>query len=144
MSDDYKLQRASRHDLDGILNVLSQLSEVEKVHELRAIFAAIINDSKYILLVVKHNKEIVGTGMLTTRLNLSHGGKRVGYLENIVVDEAHRGHHLGALITEFLKEEAMKLNCYKVILDCAQSNTFFYNKYGFELTDEANMRFDIT
>jgi len=143
MTDDYKILRAGVHDLDGVLDVLSQLSHTEKTHELRSIYAAIINDPKYVLLIVKHDKKIVGTAMLVSRYNLSHGGKRVGYLENVVVDKEHRGNKLGEKLVEHLLEEAPKLNCYKVILDCSQDNVFFYNKYGFELSDEANMRFDI-
>lgn len=67
----------------------------------------------------------------------------VGHIEDIVSLKEYRGNnfgkwylsvfdHLNARIIEQLKHIADAVGCYKVILDCSDSNVPFYEKCGFE------------
>ena len=98
---------------------------------------------KYYLLVYEIDGQIIGEVMLLIRLNLSHGGKSVGYIENLVVDKAYRGKGVGRKLMETASEKAKLSQCYKLILDCSDHNVPIYEKLGFSLTDEKNMRIDI-
>ena len=61
-------------------------------------------------------EQIVGTGTITYEQKISHGGKSVGHIEDIVVDEKNRGHEIATEIIKKLTECAKEHNCYKVIL----------------------------
>ena len=57
----------------------------------------------------------------------------LGHIEDIVVDTKYRGMGLGKKIITHLTERAKELECYKIILDCAEKNTEFYQKCGFSI-----------
>lgn len=144
MEEGYHIRNACAEDLRGILKVLNQLSPTSggDPHLLLDILQEIVGDYRYCLSVVNLGDDIVGSGMLTTRCNLSHKGRSVGYLENIVVDKKHRKKGIGEAIVEHLKSAAKSLDCYKVILDCAPGTFHFYRKLDFRTIDEKNMRWD--
>ena len=72
----------------------------------------------------------------------SRGLGHVGHIEDVVVDEAYRGSSLGrALIDRLVRYATVDKNCYKVILDCHENNTRFYEKCGFHRA-EVCMRID--
>ena len=53
-----------------------------------------------------------------------------GHIEDVVVDAAARGRRLGARLIEAAADAAKAAGCYKVILDCSESNVAFYEKCG--------------
>lgn len=58
-----------------------------------------------------------------------------GYLEDLFVDESHRGSGLGKRLVQTVIEEAKKLGCYKLIGTSRNSRAEvheFYKKLGFE------------
>ena len=60
-----------------------------------------------------------------------HNMSYVGHIEDVVVNPRYRGINLGKrLITEAVNY-CKEADCYKVILDCTDSNMEFYNKCGF-------------
>ncbi len=145
MNENYfKIRKAGVDDLSSILDVLSQLSPTDGYRKtLKDILEEIINDYKYVLLVATVDKKVVATGMLVVRLNLSHGGKNVAYIENIVVDKEHRRKGIGEAIVAKLISNSRKLDCYKIVLDCSVDAFHFYRKCGFAKTDENNMRMNL-
>ncbi len=46
------------------------------------------------------------------------------------MDAAARGRRLGARLIEAAADAAKAAGCYKVILDCSESNVAFYEKCG--------------
>jgi 3-polyprenyl-4-hydroxybenzoate decarboxylase len=61
-----------------------------------------------------------------------HGCGRVGHIEDVVVQSGYRGTSLGIRVIEALHGVAKRRGCYKVILDCAESNMPFYNKLNYK------------
>ena len=55
----------------------------------------------------------------------------VGHLEEIVVAEKYRNIRLGLRMVQLLKQLALDLGCYKVILDCDEDVVGFYEKCSF-------------
>jgi glucosamine-phosphate N-acetyltransferase len=74
---------------------------------------------------------IVGTGTIIYEPKILHGGKYVGHIEDIVVDEPHRGHEIASEIIKKLVESAKTHNCYKVILNCSEFMEKYYERRGF-------------
>ena len=44
---------------------------------------------------------------------------------------------------KYLAEVGAQANCYKIILNCSEGNSEFYQKCGFRKTGELEMRLDI-
>ena len=76
-------------------------------------------------------QRIVGSGTIIYEPKIIHGGKSVGHIEDIVVDEHNRGHQIAKEIIKKLTESAKAHNCYKVILDCSDDIEKYYERLGF-------------
>ncbi|OMJ90513.1 hypothetical protein SteCoe_7102 [Stentor coeruleus] len=74
---------------------------------------------------------VVGNGMLVTKPDIKRNGKKLGFIEDIVVRKRLQGKGLGKKIIDTLLSIAREQRCYKVILDCGDNNEGFYNKCGF-------------
>jgi GNAT superfamily N-acetyltransferase len=76
--------------------------------------------------------KLIGYGSFVQEIKI-RGGK-VAHIEDIVVDKSKRGLGLGKEIIENLKQKALEIGCYKVILSCKEENIEFYDKCNFEQT----------
>ena len=74
--------------------------------------------------------KIVGSGTIIYEPKIIHGGKSVGHIEDIIVDQNYRHKGIANHILNMLVELA-KNKCYKVILDCKEDLLDFYSKNGF-------------
>ena len=72
----------------------------------------------------------MAAGTLIVEHKFIRGCSRVGHIEDIVVLSEARGQGLGLRVVSALMEEALRLKCYKVILDCDEKNVGFYEKLG--------------
>ncbi len=98
-----------------------------------------LNQDYYIVVIEDvNNKRIVGSGTCMVEKKFIRHCGLVGHIEDIVVDESQRGKRFGLKIIEQLKHLALHTGCYKIILDCAEHNTTFYEKCGLK-TKEIQM-----
>jgi glucosamine-phosphate N-acetyltransferase len=81
------------------------------------------------IIVCHIDNKIIATGTILYETKIIHGGKKVGHIEDIIVDQAYRGKGIASQILKRLIEEAK--DCYKVILDCNKDNIKFYENNGF-------------
>ena len=86
---------------------------------------------KIVVIEDLNEKRVIGTGSLVIERKFTRELGICGHIEDIVVSEAYRGKNLGRRLIEVLKALAQANQCYKVILDCAQTNIEFYKKCGF-------------
>ncbi len=143
-----KVRLASEADLPRVVELLAQLSPDDPDREDTSsplpygyhLMFREMGQGRQQLLVAELRKKIVGTLVLIIVPNLSHKGTPFAIIENVVVDQRHRGKGIGeALITRAIKE-ARGAGCYKVSLT---SNKFrkeahrFYERLGFGRTHEA-------
>lgn len=75
--------------------------------------------------------EVVACGTLLLEHKFIHKLGQVGHIEDIACREGQQGKGYGKVIILALKALAQQLSCYKVILDCSESNAGFYEKCGF-------------
>lgn len=113
------------------ISLLSQLTTVEdmSVEKFEESICKISQMGDIVVCV--DDKRIVGTGTITYEQKISHGGKSVGHIEDIVVDEKNRGHEIATEIIKKLTECAKEHNCYKVILNCSEYMDKYYERRGF-------------
>jgi glucosamine-phosphate N-acetyltransferase len=98
-----------------------------RFHELR-------DATNYCTVVVEDTKQkrIAATATVILLNKFVHSAGRVGLIEDVVVHEDYRGKALGKVVIEQLKQIAVRLQCYKVILDCSEGNAPFYERCGFK------------
>lgn len=75
--------------------------------------------------------KIMAAGTLILERKFIRNCGTCGHIEDIVVDSSQRGKQLGKFLLKFIKELAVELGCYKVILDCEEEKVTFYEKCGF-------------
>lgn len=64
---------------------------------------------------------LVASGTLLVERKHINGGSAAGHLEDIVVAEEMRGKKLGVKLVTGLRDLAVSLGCYKVVLDCKEA-----------------------
>lgn len=89
-------------------------------------------DAPYRIVVIEDMKSgrIVGTATLFKEIKFIRGCAACGHVEDVVVDSGYRGKQLGKRLLERLRQEAVEMGCYKIILDCSEDNQPFYEKCG--------------
>jgi glucosamine-phosphate N-acetyltransferase len=115
------------------LLLLEQLTIVEKEKINFEQFKNFIENlsNNHIIIVIEDNNKIIATGTLLIENKVIHNMGSVGHIEDIIVHNNYRSHGLGKKIINELVNISVKSNCYKIILDCSESNSKFYEKFGF-------------
>eukprot|EP00930_Biecheleria_cincta_P043575 TRINITY_DN29907_c0_g1_i1.p1 TRINITY_DN29907_c0_g1~~TRINITY_DN29907_c0_g1_i1.p1 ORF type:complete len:193 (-),score=38.46 TRINITY_DN29907_c0_g1_i1:17-538(-) len=148
LCDGYVIRELCRDDYcKGLAALLSQLTSVGDLTESRfqEVFDFRARQARtYRSLVVEHceSKQLAATATLIVEAKFVHGGSSVGHVEDVVVDSNHQRRGLARCLLARLAEEAERLGCYKVILDCKDENMALYEKCGYRPM-ERQMRLDI-
>ncbi|WOL19479.1 hypothetical protein Cni_G28277 [Canna indica] len=125
----------------GFVELLSQLSPSSTPlsdADFRTRFAELAALGEDHVIVVAENPrtgKIVATGSVFVERKFLRGAGKVGHIEDVVVDAAARGYHLGQRVVRYLTDHAKAVGCYKVILDCTSDLRSFYGKCGFKEKD---------
>jgi glucosamine-phosphate N-acetyltransferase len=125
-SSDYSINYFKLLEQLTIVNVSSITSNSFRT------FVESLSNSHQIIVVENDDKQIVASGTIFIESKIIHGLGKVGHIEDIVVDKRIRGSGVGKALLLHLSNIAKTENCYKVILNCKQSNCAFYEKCGFE------------
>jgi len=116
---------------DDYINLLKHLTDAPDMP--LATFVNNIHDihqrGKIIVCII--DNKIIGTGTIIYETKLIHGGKKVGHIEDLVVNPEHRSQGIASQILKRLVEDSIKNDCYKVILDCNYNMIDFYERNGF-------------
>lgn len=86
------------------------------------------------LFVATVDRGVVGTVTLVVVPNLTHGGRSWAQVENMVVDERHRGTGAGRALLDACRSVASEAGCYKLQLQSANQRDGahrFYESCGF-------------
>ena len=115
------------------LLLLEQLTIVEKEKINYQQFKNFVENlsKNHIIIVIEDNNKIIATGTLLIEHKFIHNMGSVGHIEDVVIHNNYRKHGLGKKIVDELVNICIKSNCYKIILDCSETNSKFYEKSGF-------------
>lgn len=125
------------------LDLLSQLTEVNKdkiTYEMFSNFVKKLNNSHKIIVIIHENK-IIASSTIIIENKIIHGISKVGHIEDVVIDTNVRGLGLGKKIIEYVTNLAKESGCYKVILNCKDSNVGFYEKCGYEKKENEMVKY---
>jgi len=117
----------------GFMKILKQLTVVGDVceKEFKKQYNCIQNRKGQTTVVVENKEtgDLIGTATL---LVLEHSTRRVGHIEDVVVDSKIRGKGLGTLVVTSVLNLAAREDCMACILNCSEENSKFYMKCGFK------------
>jgi glucosamine-phosphate N-acetyltransferase len=95
-----------------------------------------------IYVAVEDDGNVVGAATLFVENKFLHGGSKAGHVEDVATHKDHQGKGIGSLLQKHLIEEAKRLGCYKIMLDCKNNLIPFYNKFGYQVSDN-HMRLNL-
>ena len=128
---------ACASDLPSLLS-LFDVSEVSAVAQPREHAESIWRETLLLqgvrVFVSDDRDRIAATCMLVTAPNLLRGGKRHGFLENVVTHPELRGHGHGKAVVLAALEHAWATDCYHVLMQSGRADPrvhAFYEKLGF-------------
>jgi len=91
----------------------------------------LFNNDNVKTLVAEYNGKIIGSGKIFMEIKVHNNLKKVGHIEDFIIDEKFRNNGIGSLILRKLIEIGRSNDCYKTILDCSEDISKFYEKTGF-------------
>lgn len=127
--------------MEDVINLLDQgLSQyrppVDGLDQIWELFSTQDNMRSVVAIL---DDEVVGYGSMLIETKIRGG--RAGHIEDIVARADLRGQGIGKAIVDELSRTAEEAGCYKVILQCRESNVDFYRKRGYEISGQAMQRF---
>jgi glucosamine-phosphate N-acetyltransferase len=66
---------------------------------------------------------------------LSYNCGTAAHLEDVVVDESHRGQGIGEGLVQEAIDTARRHGCYKLMLTCYEKTIPYYERFGFQRHD---------
>jgi glucosamine-phosphate N-acetyltransferase len=126
---------------NGFLEALTSLSEVslspeEAIPYFEERLAAGVRTY-----VACAGEAVLGTASLLLERKFLHRGGLVGHIEDVAVHSDLQRQGVGTMLVRHVTEEACRLGCYKVILNCFEDRVGFYARLGYRLHD-CGMRLD--
>ena len=108
----------------------------------KKIFNKIKKSGNIRIFVAINANEIIGSITTIIEQKFIHNGGKVCHIEDVVTRKEFEKKGIGSVLVEKAIEVAIQESCYKVILNCNEFNTKFYEKFGFYKHD-IGMRYDI-
>ena len=143
------IREIEENDFDnGFFETLSNLSTVGgiKTNEVlkKEIIKEIITNKDYVIIISEDTKsrEVIGTATLFIEQKFIHNGGKVGHIEDVATRKGYEGRGIGREIINKIITIARDRGCYKIILDCDEKVSKFYEKIGFK-KKAIMLRFDL-
>jgi glucosamine-phosphate N-acetyltransferase len=94
------------------------------------------------IFVAIEDSDIVGSITAIIEQKFVHNGGKICHIEDVVTRKGFEKLGIGSVLVEKVLELAIQENCYKVILNCSEYNSKFYEKFGF-FKHDVGMRYNI-
>ena len=145
----FEVREIKLEDLkNGYFSTLKNLSEMgsieESMEKAEQIFNNITENPLHRIFVAidKETSEVIGATTLLVEQKFIHSGGKAGHIEDVVTRKGFEGLGIGSTLINHALHFAKTAGCYKVILDCSDTNIRFYQKTGFKV-HETSMRYDL-
>jgi glucosamine-phosphate N-acetyltransferase len=111
--------------------IYAQLTSAPVISQEKFIYIMRNLPKNHYIFVCYLRDKVVGMITVLIEQKLTNGGKCVAHVEDVVVDNQHRGLGIGKSMIQFAVGYAQGKNCYKIILNCREDLREFYQKEGF-------------
>jgi glucosamine-phosphate N-acetyltransferase len=132
----------------GYFSTLKNLSELGSIEESMERAEQILNSiisnplHKIFVAIDRETSEVIGATTLLVEQKFIHSGGKAGHIEDVVTRKGFESRGIGSALISHALHFAKTSGCYKVILDCSDTNIKFYQKAGFKV-HETSMRCDL-
>ena len=134
------------HLINSFFDTLSNLTEigidVYNKEFSRKIFEKIKKADNIKIFVAIKDSDIVGSITAIIEQKFVHNGGKICHIEDVVTRKGFEKLGIGSVLVEKVLELAIQEKCYKVILNCSEYNSMFYERLGFYKHD-VGMRYNI-
>jgi len=130
MENDFELKPLEFSHIDGVINLLQQISSFVPDQNKKILFDQFVSQPMVFAYVISLRERVLAYGSLSIEMKIRGGA--MGHIEDVVVDPDYQNNGFGRIILEKLKEKAKETNCYKVSLACGKENVGFYLKNDFQ------------
>jgi glucosamine-phosphate N-acetyltransferase len=130
-ADEHIFRKLTVDDYDSFLALINDFRDTAFTKEEFAENLNTILQSSEIY-VVESNNKLIATGTIMYETKFIFNICRLAHIEDVCVKKEHRGQGLGKYMLSKLVSIAKEKKCYKVTLDCADTNVTFYEKCNFE------------
>jgi glucosamine-phosphate N-acetyltransferase len=142
-----QVKELENHDLiNSFFDTLSNLTEIGKdVYDKefsQKIFEKIRKSDNIKIFVAIKDTDIVGSITAIIEQKFIHNGGRICHIEDVVTRKGFEKLGIGSILVDKVLELAIQEKCYKVILNCSEYNSKFYEKLGF-YKHNIGMRYNI-
>ena len=147
----HTIRRAEKGDIPGILKLLVQVNMVH--HTIRPdlfngpatkytedeLTALLRDENKPVFVCADENGQVLAHCFCCFKQQIGHNiltDVKTLYIDDLCVDEAHRGQHIGKALYEFVLAFARASACYNVTLNVWAGNDSakqFYDRCGFKV-----------
>ena len=142
------IRRATDADINGVLNLLSQVLEVHAAirpdlfipgttkyssKELAEMFR---DDTRPVYVATDDDENVMGYVFCQIQeppFASTMIPRKILFIDDLCVDATSRGQHVGSRLFEYIKDEAKRLGCYEITLNVWEGNDgaiWFYNAMG--------------
>lgn len=129
----YRFQNLSQEHFRAYHVLLGQLSsQYREDVDLEKLWKTISEEEKKNIYLLLNNDIVIGTIKIFFERKFYNDDCWVGHIEDVVVDEKHRGGGIGRILIQHALNLSSKMGCYKTVLYCSTDNTPFYEKCGFK------------
>jgi glucosamine-phosphate N-acetyltransferase len=128
----FAIGELTKKDLSrGFLESLAELGKVElTAPEVANVFQGRVRTGVRTF-VARDGDKVIGTASLILEQKFYHRGGHAGHIEDVSIHRDYQGRGVGAALVRHAIEEARRLGCYKVILNCDDRVMPFYVRLGF-------------
>lgn len=118
---------------DSFFATLRNLTQAEDIPLERSqeILQQINSQWKYLYVAVHEDGNIVGHASLMIEQKFIRSGALAAHVEDVVTREGYQWQGIASALMQHLVQIAKEKKCYKIILDCEEHLTWYYEKFGF-------------
>lgn len=109
----------TEEDLPSLLELYAQLDEINKdlsLEESKRIWKEICENKNIKYFGAVDNGKVVSTCWTSCFPNMTHHGRSIGFIENMVTDINYRKQGLGQKVMQMAIDDAKANNCYMTVL----------------------------
>jgi glucosamine-phosphate N-acetyltransferase len=137
VSPEVRVGELTEADLaNGFLEALGSLSDVGlSAAEAADVFRERRKAGIHTFVARAPDGRVAGTATLLVEPKFIHRGGRAGHIEDVAVHQDFQKKGIGAALVRHATEEARRLGCYKVLLNCFDRFAPFYERVGYRRHD---------
>ncbi len=125
------LRRLNKNDYEQFLVLINQFRETDFTEKDFILTLDKIEKNSEIWIIENEDK-IIASATIIFEYKFIFDISCLAHIEDVIVDINYRRKGYGKILINHLKEIAKSNNCYKLTLDCNDTNVNFYNACDFE------------